>query len=84
MRAKRRSFTSGATGAWAGDGAGDTSGGGAFPAVGGGAEAHPASQARLAATAITVIKEVADLPEDIAPIFTWSLSSFDYTLFHGF
>jgi hypothetical protein len=52
--------------------------------VGGGAEAHPASQARLAATAITVIKEVGDLPEDIAPIFTLSLSSFDYTLVHGF
>ncbi len=81
MRAKRRSFTSGAMGAGAGSGAG---GAGGFQPVGGGAEAHPASQARLAATAIAVIKEVGDLPENIAPIFTLSLSSFDYTLVHGF
>jgi len=71
-------------GAGADGGAGAASGAGAFPAVGGGAEAHPASQARPAATAITVIKEVGDLPGDIAPIFTLSLSSFDYTLVHGF
>jgi hypothetical protein len=41
--------------------------------VGGGAETHPARKARLAATAIAVIKEVGDLPEDIAPTFTLSL-----------
>ncbi|MGC2435008.1 MAG: hypothetical protein WA433_14640, partial [Desulfobaccales bacterium] len=58
-------------------------GGGAFQAAGGGASAHPASQASPAATAITVIKEAGDLPEDIAPFFTLYLLDFDYTLVHG-